>query len=116
MLFEGHVAIVDRAGRQVGDGVGAFSIDTKCRFHYLWKRRVGFGNEPPPLIIGDVVFAPGGDAGGYTVLAARTGRVLWRFPTTAYTWAPAIAAGGWIFAGEMDGTVHAFVRGSAKRR
>jgi outer membrane protein assembly factor BamB len=68
------------------------------------------------LIIGDVVFAPGGDAGGYTVLAARTGRVLLSFRTTAKTWAPAIAAGGWIVSGDMDGTVHAFVRGTAKRR
>jgi len=115
MLFDGHVAI-SQNGRQIGDGVGAFTIDSRCRFRSVWKRRVGFGNEPPPLIVGDVVFAPGGDAGGYTVLAARTGRVLWRFPTTTNTWAPAIGAGGWIFAGDMGGTVHAFVRGTAKRR
>ena len=115
MMFEGHVAITQN-GRQIGDGVGAFAIDSKCRFHYRWKRRVGFGNEPPPLIVGEVVFAPGGDAGGYTALAARTGRVLWRFPTDSSTWAPAIAAGGRIFAGEFDGTVHAFERGPAKRR
>ena len=115
MLFDGHVAI-SQAGRQIGDGVGAFTVDSNCRFRSVWKRRVGFGNEPPPLIIGDVVFAPGGDAGGYTALAAQTGRTLWRFPTNASTYAPAIAAGGWIFAGELDGTMHAFVRGLAKRR
>jgi hypothetical protein len=115
MMFEGHVAIAQN-GRQIGDGVGAFTIDSKCRFHYRWKRRVGFGNEPPPLIVGEVVFAPGGDAGGYTALAARTGRVLWRFPTDSSTWAPSIAAGGRIFAGEVDGTVRAFERGPAKRR
>jgi outer membrane protein assembly factor BamB len=114
MLFEGHVAI-SHDGRQIGDGVGAFTIDSRCRFRYVWKRRVGYGNEPPPMIIGQVVFAPGGDAGGYTLLAARTGRVLWRFPTPNSTYAPAIAAGGRIFAGEMDGTVHAFVPGPKRR-
>jgi len=115
MFFEGHAAIAQN-GRQIGDGVAAFTIDSKCRFDLRWKRRVGFGNEPPPLIVGEVVFAPGGDAGGYTALAARTGRVLWRFPTEASTYAPAIAAGGRIFAGDLAGTARAFERAPAKRR
>jgi outer membrane protein assembly factor BamB len=107
MIFEGHAAIAQN-GRQIGDGVAAFTIDSKCRFHLRWKRRVGFGNEPPPLILGEVVFAPGGDAGGYTALAARTGRVLWRFPTHGMTWSPPIAAGGRIFSGDLDGVLHSF--------
>ncbi len=115
MIFVSHV-VVSRGTRFVGDGVGAFGFDARCRIQKRWKTSVGLGNEPPPLIIGDVVFAPGGDAGGYTVLAARTGRVLWRFKTQANTWAPAIAAGGSIFAGDVDGTVYAFVRGGAKKR
>lgn len=115
MMFVGHVA-VSRGKRFIGDGVGAFSFDAKCRIKRRWMTSVGLGNEPPPLIIGDVVFAPGGDAGGYTVLAARTGRVLWRLKTQVSTWAPPIAAGGSIFAGDVGGTLHAFVRGSAKKR
>jgi outer membrane protein assembly factor BamB len=111
MIFVSHVA-VHKDGRTVGDGVIAYSIDNRCRFRQQWLTRVGFGNEPPPLIIGDVVFAPGGDEGGYTALAARTGRALWRFPTPASTYAPPIAAGGWIFGGELDGTIRAFARGS----
>jgi hypothetical protein len=107
MLFESHVAVYKK-GRKVGDGIGAFFIDTRCRFHYRWRRSVGFGNQPPPVVIGDVVFANGADAGGYVALASRTGRVLWRFPTEASTYAPAIAAGGRIFGGELDGTMHAF--------
>jgi outer membrane protein assembly factor BamB len=107
MIFEGHAAIAQN-GRQIGDGVAAYTIDSKCRFHLRWKRRVGFGNEPPPLIIGEVVFAPGGDAGGYTALAARTGRVLWRFPTDGVTFSPPISAGGRIFSGDFDGVLHAF--------
>jgi putative pyrroloquinoline-quinone binding quinoprotein/putative pyrroloquinoline-quinone-binding quinoprotein len=115
MIFVSHVA-VSRGSRFVGDGVGAFSFDSHCRIKRRWMTSVGLGNEPPPLVLGDVVFAPGGDAGGYALLAARTGRVLRRFKTQANTWAPAIAAGGSIFAGETDGTLHAFVRGTAKNR
>ena len=113
MIFDSHDAVY-RGTRKLGDGVAAFYVDARCRFHFRWERSVGFGNEPPPLIIGGVVFAPGGDEGGYTALAARTGRMLWRFPTTAGTYAPAIAAGGRIFGGELDGTMHAFARGPAK--
>ena len=110
MIFESHVAVY-RGERKLGDGIGAFTIDKRCRFHYVWKKSVGFGNEPPPIVIGDIVFATGGDAGGYVALAARTGRILWRFPTAAATYSPVIAAGGRIFGGELDGTMHAFVRG-----
>jgi glucose dehydrogenase len=115
MLFESHTAVY-RGTTKLGDGIGAFKFDAHCRFQRLWKRSVGLGNQPAPLVIGDIVFALGGDRGGYAALAARTGRVLWRFATSSPTWSPAIAAGGWIFAGELDGTMHAFVRGLAKRR
>jgi outer membrane protein assembly factor BamB len=107
MLFESHVSI-ERDGRKLGDGVAAFSIDPRCRFHRVWKRKIGFGNQPPPVVIGDVVFAAGGDAGGYVALAALTGRVLWRFPTHGSTYSPPIAAGGRIFAAELGGTLHSF--------
>jgi outer membrane protein assembly factor BamB len=114
MIFESHASVV-RNGRRIGDGIRAFSVDRRCRFHFRWLKSVGLGNEPPPLILGDVVFAPGGDRGGYTALAARTGKVLWRFPTAGSTYAPAIAAGGRIFAGDLGGTLHVFARGAAKR-
>jgi outer membrane protein assembly factor BamB len=110
MIFESHVAVY-KGERKLGDGIGAFKIDEKCKFHYVWKKSIGIGNQPPPLVIGDIVFATGGDAGGYFALAARTGRILWRFPTTGATYSPPIAAGGRIFGAELDGTMHAFVRG-----
>ena len=110
MLFEGHASI-ERNGKKVGDGVAAFSVDRACRFHPVWKRNTGLGNEPPPVVIGDVVFTAGGDAGGYVALSALSGRVLWRFPTQGATYSPPIAAGGRIFAGELTGTLHSFVPG-----
>jgi outer membrane protein assembly factor BamB len=65
---------------------------------------------PPPLVVGDVVFAPGGETGGYMALDARTGVPLWRLATAAATLSPAIAAGSRIFAGDFGGALRAFSR------
>jgi outer membrane protein assembly factor BamB len=59
-------------------------------------------------VAGDVIFAPGGDRGGFTALDARTGRYLWRLSTIAATISPPIAAEGRIFAGDYGGTLRAF--------
>ena len=83
----------------------------RCAYASEYQKSIGIGNQPPPLVIGDIVFATGGDAGGYFALAARTGRILWHFPTAGATYSPPIAAGGRIFGAELDGTMHAFVRG-----
>jgi putative pyrroloquinoline-quinone-binding quinoprotein len=108
MIFESHVAVL-RGQAKLGDAIGAFKIDKKCKFHFVWKKIVGLENEPPPVVIGDVVFAAGGDDGDYVALAARTGRVLWRYQTEGATYSPPIAAGGRIFAGELTtGRLHAF--------
>jgi len=115
MIFESHVNI-SRKGRKIGNGVAAFSVDSRCRFHLRWRTSIGLGNEPPPLIVGDVVFAAGGDRGGYTALDARTGKVLWRLPTRNSTLAPVIAAGERIFAGDYGGVLRTFVRGPATQR
>ena len=114
MIFDSHASHY-RNGRRIGDGIRAFSIDARCRLHFRWLRSVALGNEPPPLVLDDVLFASGGAAGGYTALAARTGKVLWRFPTRASAYAPVIAAGGRIFAADFGGTMRAFARGVAKR-
>jgi outer membrane protein assembly factor BamB len=109
MLFDSH-AYATRGGKKIGDGVQAFSVDAHCKVKRRWLTVVGEGQEPPPLVVGDVVFAPGGDKGGYTALDARTGKPLWRFTTAWGTISPAIAAGSRIFAGDLGGTIRAFAR------
>ena len=109
MIYESHV-FINRDGKKIGDGIQAFSIDQSCRLHRRWLTSVGQGEIPPPLVLGDVVFASGGDAGGYTILNARTGRPLWRFATAYGTIAPVIAAGTRIFAGDAGGRLRAFAR------
>jgi outer membrane protein assembly factor BamB len=107
MVYESHV-FKTRGGKKIGDGIQAFSVDTGCRFHRRWLTSVGEGQMPPPLVVGDVVFAAGGETGAYTALDARTGKRLWHFATASATLAPAIAAESRIFAGDFGGTLRAF--------
>ena len=93
----------------VGDGVAAFSIDSHCRkFRLRWRTKVGSGPAPPPVVLGDVVIAAGGFGGGYAAIAARTGKALWRFPTSVPALAPVIAAKGRIYAGDFGGNLRVF--------
>lgn len=92
----------------VGNGVAAFSVDKRCRFHLQWRTQVGSGPAPPPIVVGDVVIAAGGFGGGYAAIAARTGKALWRFKTDGAALAPVIAAKGRIYAADFGGTLRVF--------
>ena len=109
MIFASHV-FDRRGGKKIGDGIQGFTINRHCGVARRWLTTVGEGQMPPPLVLGDVVFAAGGEAGGYTALDGRTGKPLWRFATPAATLAPSIAAGTQIFAGDFGGTLRAFAR------
>ena len=92
-----------------GHGVTAFTIDAHCRhFDMRWRAQVGAGTAPPPIVLGDVVIAAGGFGGGYAAIAARTGKVLWRFETGVPALAPVIASKGRIYAGDFGGTLRVF--------
>jgi outer membrane protein assembly factor BamB len=107
MIFESHATLV-QDDKKVGDGIAAFSVNAQCRFHRRWITSIGVGEEPAPVVIGNVLFAAGGDAGGFAALDARTGKSLWRLATVDATISPPIAAGGLILAGDYGGTLHAF--------
>jgi len=109
MIFESHV-FDTRGGKKIGDGIEGFTVNKHCGIARSWLTSVGQGQMPPPLVLGDVVFAAGGETGGYTVLDGRTGKPLWHFATTGATLAPAIAAGSRIFAGDFSGKLRAFAR------
>jgi outer membrane protein assembly factor BamB len=99
---------------RVGDGVAAFSVDKRCRFHLQWRAKVGSGPAPPPIVLGDVVVAAGGFGGGYAALSARTGKAVWRFRTRTAALAPVIAVKGRIYAGDFAGNVRVFVPGTRR--
>jgi outer membrane protein assembly factor BamB len=94
-------------GVSKGDGVVALSFDTSCAVHQAWQTVTGSGTQPPPIVLGDVLFAAGG-SGGWSALDAKTGSVLWHFDTAMPTLAPPIAADGRIFAGTYGGELDAF--------
>jgi outer membrane protein assembly factor BamB len=109
MIFESHV-FDTRGGKKIGDGIQAFTVNSHCGIARRWLTSVGQGQMPPPLVLGDLVFAAGGETGGYIVLDGRTGKPLWRFATASATLSPAIAAGARIFAGDLSGVMRAFAR------
>jgi hypothetical protein len=90
-----------------GDGITALTFTTGCQIVSPWRTAIGHGTQPPPLVVGDVVFAAGG-SGGWTVIDAINGLVLWHENTASLTLAPPIAADGRIFAGGYDGVLTAF--------
>jgi len=106
MLYDASANVVED-GVSKGDGVVALSFDTSCAVHETWQTVTGSGTQPPPIVLGDVLFAAGG-SGAWSALDARTGAVLWHFGTALPTLAPPIAADGHIFAGTYGGELDAF--------
>jgi outer membrane protein assembly factor BamB len=82
-LYEAHAFIPDKNGKPVGEGVAKISIDQHCHFTLNWRTQTGNDNEPPPLIVNDLVFSPDGTNGNYTILDATTCKKLWTYPPTA---------------------------------
>jgi glucose dehydrogenase len=105
-LYDASANIVED-GVSKGDGVTALSFDENCSVHQAWQAVTGWGTQPPPIVLGDVVFAAGGRS-GWSVLDAGTGELLWHFATSLPTLAPPIAAAGRIFAGTVGGRLYAF--------
>ena len=85
----------------------ALTFNASCQLRSPWQTAVGRGTQPPPILLGDVLFAAGG-SGGWNLVDATTGNVLWHEDTPSLTVAPPIAAGGRILAGGYDGVLTAF--------
>src|SRR5919204_3521527 len=98
MLFDAQ-ARVPHTGTKAGDGIVAVKTGFKsCRFREAWRTAIGAGNQAPPLVVGDVVFAGGGREGLYA-LDGSTGKVLWTQATDgARTFSPLVEARGRLFA------------------
>jgi outer membrane protein assembly factor BamB len=97
-LFDAE-ARVPADGEKDGNGVVAIKASyLGCHFDELWRTSLGDGNQTPPLVVGDVVFAGGGSEGLYA-LDGRSGAVLWSAPTDgASTFSPLIEARRTLFA------------------
>ena len=96
-LFDAE-ARVPAAGEKDGNGVVAIKASyLGCHFDEIWRTSLGDGNQAPPLVVGDVVFAGGSE--GLYALDGRSGAVLWSEPTGgASTFGPLIEARRTLFA------------------
>jgi outer membrane protein assembly factor BamB len=99
-------AVVDTSGPDYG--IAAIAVASGCKLRVAWKATLGAGNQPPPLVVGDVVIDAGGSRGGFGALDARTGRTLWTFRTKTPTISPLIEVDGLVIGGSIGGTVFAF--------
>jgi outer membrane protein assembly factor BamB len=93
------------------DAVAAFAIDSSCRFpdRPTWTAPgIGSGPKTPPLVVGDLVFVPGGYDAGVFALDAVTGDMVWGTGLPASVVAPIAYADGLVLVADTAGAVHAF--------
>jgi PQQ-like domain len=107
LLFDGATAVREN-GTNIGDGVSAYTIGPNCTFKRTWATVTGIGTQPPPLVLGDVLFADGGYSGGFKALDAVTGAALFSFATKGATFAGPTAAGNLVLTADFDGVVRVF--------
>ena len=95
-------------GRGTGYGIAAFAPGPGCALRQVWRSTIGRGNQPPPLVVGKIVFDSRGETGGFGALSAVNGHQLWAYRTDAATLAPLIEVGGQMYGGDVAGNVYAF--------
>jgi hypothetical protein len=95
-------------GRGTGYGIAAFAAGPGCAFRQIWRSTIGRGDQPPPLVVGNVVFSARGSVGGFGALSAVNGHQLWAFPTKLPTISPLIEVGGRLYGADLDGNIYAF--------
>jgi outer membrane protein assembly factor BamB len=107
MIYSGQ-SVIYKDGRRLGNGVRAFHVDPGCGFRPIWSKALGDGNQAKPLVVGNVLFATGGEPGGFFALTAGSGQRLWFYPTKGATVAAMITVGGTVVGADTEGTVYAF--------
>jgi polyvinyl alcohol dehydrogenase (cytochrome) len=101
-------SVIRADGQRIGNGVTAWHVDPGCGFRPIWQAALGDGNQPTPLLLGNVLFATGGKPGGFFALNAATGAQLWSFPTKGRTVAAMTSAAGRLYGAATDGMLYAF--------
>jgi outer membrane protein assembly factor BamB len=108
MIYAAQSVLYNDDGKQLGNGVRAFHVDPGCGFRPIWSKALGNGNQAKPLVVGNVLFATGGETGGFYALAAANGVSLWSYATSGSTVAAMITVAGTVLGADTDGTVYAF--------
>lgn len=108
MIYSAQSTLYSDDGRRLGNGVRAFHVDPGCGFRPIWSRALGDGNQAEPVVVGNVLFATGGETGGFYGLAAANGVSLWSYSTTGRTVAAMITVAGTVLGADTEGNVYAF--------
>lgn len=101
----------DEGAIRTFDAVVGFKIGPRCELpeRPTWTAPgVGRGPKSPPLVVGDVVFVPGGFDRNAFALSALTGEVLWTVGLPGAVLAPIAFAGDEVLVGDSAGNLHAF--------
>ena len=110
MLFISEARIYGPAGVERFDAAVAFRVGSGCSFpaRPTWIADAGIAPKPPPMLLGNILFVPGGRAKALYALDARDGTPLgvWALDGSSYS-SPTLADGV-ILAGDFSGRLHAF--------
>ena len=87
----------DRNQPRAGEGIVAVKVGAGCKFSVAWTAATGDGPQSPPIVVGNVVFASGGNH-DVVALDALTGKELWRDNTSGSTLGSPSEAAGTLFA------------------
>ena len=101
----------DEGAIRAFDAVVAFTVGNGCAIpaRPTWTAPgVGRGPKTPPLVVGDVMFVPGGFDHNVFALDARTGKTLWSSSLPGAVLAPITWAQDKVLVGDSSGTLHAF--------
>jgi outer membrane protein assembly factor BamB len=93
------------------DAVVGFKVGPRCEIpeRPTWTAPgVGRGPKSPPLVVGDLVFVPGGFDRNAFALNATTGEVLWTVGLPGASLAPISFAGDEVLVADSAGNLHAF--------
>jgi outer membrane protein assembly factor BamB len=92
-----------------GEGLAAYTVDAKCAFKRAWQTPTGKGVQPPPIVVGKLVFTSAGSGGLYAVDGAN-GHVVWHQATDTPASAPLSAGAGRVYA-PVGSTLEAIAAG-----
>jgi hypothetical protein len=107
MLYDAGATMENSQGQRVA-GTIALEVTASCGFAARWFRATGDGNQPQPLVAGDLVVSTGGTSGGITVQRAATSVLVWQYQTAGDTLSPPIVADGLLIVGDGNGDLYAF--------
>jgi outer membrane protein assembly factor BamB len=109
-MFISNARIYGPAGVVRFDAAVGIRVGDGCRFPDgpTWIADAGNGTKPPPLVLGNLLFVPGGLATALYALDARDGAVLATLELDGPDFSSPILADGTILAGDVAGEVHAF--------